>query len=76
MEIDISRVPYKWWPLTCAASERNKAMCLLRRAAGAWPPIISHAFLKDSTAKTFSCKTGFSSRKGPVFHCHTPGYVQ
>lgn len=74
METDISRGPYKWRSSPCEASERNKGLRLLRRAAGAQPPVISHAFLKDSTAKTFSCKMGFSAQKRPVFRCHISGY--
>lgn len=65
MEIDISCVLYKWRRLTYEVREWEKVMCLLGKAGEAQPPVISHAFLKDNTAKTFTCKIGFSSQRRP-----------
>ena len=65
MEIDISRVPYTQHTLTSEV-EWNEVVWFLGKAADAQPPITSHAFLKDNTAKTFDGGMDFSWRRPGV----------
>lgn len=49
--------------LTQEVSERSQVVCVLDKSRRGSPPMISHAFLKDDPAETFSGKVGEGGRR-------------